>query len=164
MPIWCTRGGEHIFQRKNRFWMHCSELFAKQGWSIGFWLGDLITFSLRFCFWQTQPEDDVIWHQLSPLAANQCIWIFVCFSLVVSPLIGASSQLWSDSKLEQTWTWLPLTLDVVLVTILRTGLPILVFVSSSIASCDCYCFCIPSPPSFCFVDFEQIFGIQFSNN
>lgn len=79
------------------------------------------------------------------------------------PIKGNSSLLWSDSKLEQTWTWLPLTLDSVWkVTTLPTGLSILVFVSSSVASFDCYCFCIPSSPSFCFVGFEQIFGFKFS--
>lgn len=116
--------GEHVFQRKNRFWMHCSELFAKQSWSIVF---DLVIWSLfaRVFVWQFQSED-VTWQPLSPLTANQCVLVFICFAYRFPPL-GNSSQLWSDSKLEQTWTWLPLTLDSVLVPALPTGLPVLLF-------------------------------------
>lgn len=164
MPIWCTESeGEHVFQRKNRFWMHCSELFAKQGWSIVF---DLVIWSLFvfriFFIWHTQSED-VTWHQLSPLTANQCILVFVCFSLVVFPniwvfitvvvrfKIGANMNLAAANPGQRVG-------DDPAEWVVNFGF-------CFVQCCQFrlfYCFCIPSSPSFCFVDFEQIFGFKFS--
>lgn len=131
MHEWPRRRGRAYFPTKSSILNALFRVICKAGLKHCFWFGDLITFSLRFFFGKpnrrTSPETSC--HRWQPISV---FGFFVCFSLVVSPIKGTSSQWWSDSKLEQTWTWLPLTQDSPLVTTLPTQLSILVSVFFSV--------------------------------
>lgn len=76
---------------------------------------------LKQVFWMMQQFGRFFWisfrrvpfpQDLSPDGCqSECIcfvW-FPCLCPIFDRMV--SSQMWSESKLEQTWTWLPLTLD-----------------------------------------------------
>lgn len=88
------------------------------------WLNIVFKAVLNFGFWTMQhqfggcifgPPFRAGRHSLASchlLAANQgvfVLFVFACLGPIFDRKI--SSQLRSESKLEQTWTWLPLTLD-----------------------------------------------------
>lgn len=156
--------GERVFQRKKSILNALFRVICKAELKHCFWFGwfDHFLFTLFLAHPTRRTSPGTSCHRWQPISVFWCLFFACRF-----PNIGNSSQLWSDSKLEQTWTWLPLTLDSVLVMTLPTGLSILCFVfssSSSVASFDCYCFWIPSSQSFLFCWFWADFWLQVFQN